>query len=106
MGTIDVHTLKDRLTAEDERFVLLDCREVAELAHAAIPGALHIPLMDIPARLAELDPDHEYAVLCHHGIRSAMVCRFLVQQGFPNVLNITGGIDAYAREVDPGVGSY
>lgn len=106
LPTIDVHDLQMRLAEDDGDFVLLDCREVEELARAAIPGALHIPVKVIPARLHELDPAKTYGVLCHHGVRSALVCQYLQQQGFSNVLNVTGGIAAYARDVDPSVGTY
>ncbi|PLZ34411.1 rhodanese-related sulfurtransferase, partial [Fischerella thermalis WC559] len=53
-----------------------------------------------------LDPDAETLVLCHHGIRSAQMCQWLVNQGFTNVKNISGGIDAYSMLVDPSIPVY
>ena len=98
--------LAARLAAEDDDLVLLDCREALELQIAKIEGALHIPMQEIPGRLEELDREQTYAVICHHGIRSAHVVAFLAQQGFGNCLNVVGGIDAYARHVDPSIPVY
>jgi len=86
--------------------VLVDVREPAELALASIPNARHIPMNDIPARMHELDANAEIVVFCHHGMRSANVAEFLAQQGFTNVVNLTGGIDAWSLSVDPGVPRY
>ena len=63
-------------------------------------------LADVPDRLDELDREHEIVVLCHHGRRSRQVVAFLKQCGFPRVLNLAGGIDAWSAEVDPGVPVY
>ena len=60
----------------------------------------------IPARLAELDAGRPVACLCHHGGRSQRVAMFLAQQGFANVANIAGGIDAWSQERDPSVPRY
>jgi len=95
----------ERLGRGDD-FVLLDCREREELAIAAIEGALSIPMSEITTRLMELDPDREYVVMCHHGIRSAHVAAFLRSNDFANVWNLAGGIDAWAREVDPNIPLY
>ncbi len=85
---------------------LLDCREHAELRLAKIDGATHIPMDEIPRRLAELDPSREWIVFCHHGGRSLAVSQFLLKQGFPRVSNLSGGIDAWSLEVDPAVPRY
>lgn len=87
-------------------FILLDVREPHELDAANLPGALHVPLRDIPNRLNELDPGAEIAVLCHHGGRSEVVADFLRSRGFTGARNVDGGIDAYARRVDPSVPTY
>lgn len=92
--------------ASGKAFVLLDVREPHEVKTAALPDALHIPMRQIPARLNELNPGADIAVLCHHGGRSEHVAQFLSVQGFANVHNVAGGIDAYARRVDPGVPRY
>lgn len=87
-------------------FVLLDCREPEEVQAASIRGAVHIPVGDIPTRLPSLDPDAPTVVVCHHGVRSQKVAQWLERQGFTNVGSLRGGIDAWAREVDPAVARY
>lgn len=91
---------------DHEQATLIDVREVWELNICALPGFQHIPMQQIPARIAELDPARQTIVLCHHGIRSRVVCQFLEQNGFTDVVNIDGGIDRWAKEVDPGLGLY
>ena len=86
--------------------VLLDVREHDELAIAAVAGALHIPMREIPARLAELDPSQPLVVMCHSGGRSRRVAEFLKGNGFPNVLNLNGGIDAWSTQIDSRVPRY
>lgn len=86
--------------------VLLDVRECNEVELCALDGALHIPMSSVPARQAELPVDTPLVVMCHHGMRSMMVMRFLQASGFSNVLNLEGGIDAWAREVDASIGRY
>lgn len=80
--------------------VLLDVREPWEVQTCTIPGSTWIPMQEIPTRLGELDPGAEVVCLCHHGMRSAQVCLFLSTQGFSNVANLQGGVDAWARQVD------
>ena len=90
--------------------VLLDVREPWEVQTACVSEdgfkLLTIPMRDVPARLAELDPEQPVACLCHHGIRSQQVANFLVQNGFTEVANLQGGIDAWSNEVDPSVPRY
>ena len=95
-----------RWRSEHKDFVLLDVREPAEVAIAAIPGSLAIPMRAIPARMHELPKDRPIAVLCHHGGRSYQIARFLQAQGFGEAVNIAGGIDAYAARVDPALRRY
>ena len=78
---------------------LLDVREPAELASASVAGAVHIPMGDVPAHLAELPRDREVVVLCHAGSRSLRVANFLAAQGFQPVTNLSGGIAAWAVEI-------
>lgn len=92
--------------AADPELILLDCREPEELAIASLPGALAIPMGDIPSRLPELDPDASYIIVCHHGQRSAMVAAFLLSQDFASVTNLRGGIDAWSRDLDPTIPRY
>jgi rhodanese-related sulfurtransferase len=92
--------------ASSRQLCLLDVREPAELEIASVSGAVHIPMRQIPARLDQLARDKPIVVMCHSGARSRQVADFLLQQGFDNVLNLHGGIDAWSREVDPGVPRY
>lgn len=96
-----------------DSFVLLDVREPYELAAAALPGdVLTAPVSALiregPAALppAAQDPEAGIVLFCHHGIRSAQVGAWLLQNGWKNVSHMAGGIDAYAREVDPTIGFY
>jgi rhodanese-related sulfurtransferase len=86
--------------------VLLDVREHDELAVAAVAGALHIPMREIPARLGELDAAKPLVVMCHSGGRSRRVAEFLQGHGFPNVFNLRGGIDAWSTQLDSRVPRY
>jgi rhodanese-related sulfurtransferase len=119
MQQLDVTQLRAQLAAwqaEGLRPVVLDVREPWEVALAALrPGTgegevdaecLHIPMQQLPQRLAELDPARPHAVLCHHGMRSLQVALFLSDRGMPRVCNIAGGIDAWSRRVDPRVACY
>lgn len=94
--------------------LVLDVRESWEF-HTASVHPLHgaptfdvlsLPMQDIPSRLAELPNDRPMACLCHHGIRSQHVARYLLQNGFEQVVNIAGGIDAWSAEADPSVPQY
>ena len=104
---IDVASVKQMLDGGD-KFVLLDCREPAEVATAKINGSMHIPMREIPSRLAELGGDQAARVVvhCHHGGRSLRVTQFLRQQGFTQVQNMSGGIDAWSQVVDSSVPRY
>ena len=90
--------------------LVLDVREPWEVNVASVQPEgfelVAIPMNQIPARLAELPEDRPIACLCHHGARSMNVAMFLMQQGYTDVANIAGGIDAWSREKDPGVPRY
>jgi rhodanese-related sulfurtransferase len=85
---------------------LLDVREQDELELAAVDGALHIPMREVPARLAELDHNAPLVVMCHSGGRSRRVAEYLSSNGFQQVFNLRGGIDAWSTEIDPQVPRY
>jgi rhodanese-related sulfurtransferase len=85
---------------------LLDVREPHELEICAIDGAIHIPMAQVPARLAELPADAPIVVMCHHGARSQMVVNFLRQAGRDRIFNLEGGIDAWAQQIDGAVALY
>lgn len=86
--------------------VLLDVREAWELAISRLDDAVHIPMGQVPDRLDEIPRDREVVVLCRSGGRSAQVCRFLQQQGYQRVWNLTGGILAWGEQVDPSLTPY
>jgi rhodanese-related sulfurtransferase len=87
--------------------VVLDCRERWEAQTACIEGSLHIPMNEIPARFRkELEGDRHVVVVCHHGVRSLNLTMWLRQQGFEKVQSLQGGIDRWAREIDPRVPLY
>lgn len=90
--------------------VVLDVREPWEVSTASVKpdgfSVVAIPMNEIPARLAELDPAQPVACLCHHGARSQRVALFLAQNGFTRVANLAGGIEAWSRELDPAVPRY
>lgn len=98
---------------EIEGLQRIDCREAVELEKASLPGFLNLPMGEY-GRWADqfekgeitMDRDAETVVMCHHGMRSANFCSFLSQQGFSNVRNLVGGIDAYSIEVDSSVPRY
>lgn len=89
-----------------EKPVLLDVREPWEYQTCHISGSQHIPMQTVPARQTELDPDQPVVCICHHGMRSAAVAAFLEKNGFTQVINMTGGIDAWAKQVDPTMPKY
>lgn len=86
--------------------LLLDVREPWEVEKCSIPDSVAIAMNTIPARMQELDPEAEIICICHHGARSMQVAAFLERQGFENVTNLTGGIHAWAQQVDPGMATY
>ncbi len=102
--------LKDILDAEgridDQRPLLLDVREPWEHAICRISGSELLPMRQIPASVGQLDPERPTVVICHHGIRSQQVARFLDQQGFKRVINLRGGVAAWASDVDPDMPTY
>jgi rhodanese-related sulfurtransferase len=104
---IDVRTVKT-LFDTGERFLLLDCREPGEHQLVKIAGSTHVPMREIQQRLAELEPHKtgRIVVHCHHGGRSARVAEFLRAQGFTGAQNMSGGIDAWALEIEPGMIRY
>jgi rhodanese-related sulfurtransferase len=87
---------------------LLDVREPEEFAICALPGAVLIPLGQVPEQVEELEGlrDEPIVVYCHHGVRSLHAIGFLKHVGFTNVVNLSGGIDAWAREVEPAMARY
>lgn len=89
-----------------EKPLLLDVREPWEFERCHIEGAVSVPMNGIPARLDELPRDRDIVVICHHGVRSFHVARFLDHNGFTRIINLTGGVDAWAKEADPTMPTY
>lgn len=85
---------------------LLDVREPWEVATCALAGSISMPMGEVPARLDETHPDRPVVCICHHGVRSLHVAHFLSRQGFGQLFNLAGGIDAWAREIDPAMAVY
>jgi adenylyltransferase/sulfurtransferase len=101
---ITVKELKRRMDAGED-VQLIDVREPFEYQIAQIGGKL-IPQNDVPQRLAEIDREREVVVHCKSGGRSQRIAEFLVQSGYPKVVNLAGGILAWADEIDPKVQKY
>lgn len=101
---ISVKELASRLSEADAGLQLIDVREVREIAIASLDGFENLPLSEFAEWseqiLTRFDPHAETLVLCHHGSRSTQMCHWLLSQGFTNVKNISGGIDAYAQVID------
>ena len=98
--------LRERLDRA-ETLRLIDVRETDEWAIAHLPNAELIPLSQFQARATgELSPEETIVLYCHHGMRSAKAQHFLQAQGYGKVLNMTGGIDAWAVQVDPTMKRY
>ena len=103
LGAAELHSW---LAASHGPVALLDVREPWEFEKCHIEGSRLIPLSQLPSRLGELDPERTTVVICHHGVRSFHVARFLEHNGFNRVINLTGGVDAWAKEVDPAMPTY
>ena len=102
ISALELKTRRDR----GEQPLVLDVREAWELQLARIPDVVHVPMNQVPARVAELARDAETIVMCHAGGRSLRVAHYLANQGFTNVANLTGGISAWSEEVDATVPQY
>lgn len=95
--------LDDKASAQP---ILLDVREPQEFAHCHIEGAQLMPMNTVPAQLQTLDADRPTVVICHHGMRSAQVAMYLQQQGFGKLFNLSGGVAAWAAQVDSAMPTY
>ena len=94
--------LKSRLDAGED-IDIIDVREDWELLQSRIDGTIHIPMYDIPESLDQIAEDKPVVIMCHLGQRSAQVVSWMQAQGYQNVSSLAGGIDRWAREVDPSV---
>jgi rhodanese-related sulfurtransferase len=105
LSEITPRDLKSRLDLND-RPVLVDVRDDWETKLCRLDNALHIPMEEIELRTEELNPADDIVVYCHHGVRSAAVADYLRRLGFTSVRNLSGGLDAWARAVDPSMRRY
>ena len=104
-GSISVRELSE-LRNRRSQHIVLDVREAQELDICRLEGALHIPMGDIPARVDDLPSDRLLIVICHHGVRSRSVVDFLRRSGFDGAVNLDGGIEAWACEIDSAMQRY
>jgi rhodanese-related sulfurtransferase len=102
---IDVETL-NQLIRSDDPPLILDVREGWEVEICSIEGSLHIPLATLPRHAGDLPKDRDVVVVCHHGGRSAQATMWLRNRGLDRIINLAGGIDAWARQIDPNMKVY
>jgi sulfur-carrier protein adenylyltransferase/sulfurtransferase len=102
---LTVEELKKRLDRGDKVFIL-DVRNPEEIQICRLPGSTVIPLPSLPQRVGELDRDREMVVHCKGGVRSQKAIQFLREQGFTKLLNLKGGIMAWADKIDPAMPKY
>lgn len=105
MAEMTPKDLKARLDAGRPP-ILLDVRQDWETRLCRLENAIHIPIEEIELRTEELDPQNEIVVYCHQGVRSAAVAEYLRSLGFADVKNLAGGLDLWARTVDPSMRRY
>jgi len=105
MSEISPQDLKARLD-RNEPPLLLDVRQDWETRMCRLPNAVHIPIEEIELRVGELDAGDDIVVYCHQGVRSAAVAEYLRSLGFKSVRNLSGGLDLWARTVDPAMRRY
>jgi len=106
MQQISATELKQLIDSNEVTPLLLDVREVQEFDLCHIEGSQLMPMQSVPARLNELDKSQHIVTICHHGMRSQQVAQFLLQSGFSNITNLSGGVNAWANDVDPDMPHY
>lgn len=110
---IDVQAVSEKIK-NNESFILMDVREQVELVRVKLETdqLVIVPLSQLARQqLSGLpgvfeDKEKEVIVICHHGNRSAQVTAWLINNGWKNVVSMAGGVDAYARFIDPNIGFY
>jgi rhodanese-related sulfurtransferase len=106
MQNIDPGQLKMRLDDPCSRPLLIDIREPWEFDICRIEGSENVPMAQLAARMAGLERDRDTVIICHHGLRSRQVAEYLSSLGHGGVLNLEGGLDAWARTIDPDMPQY
>ena len=97
LPSIDVAEAERRLREDPNEPLLVDVREVNEFQDVRAPGAVLVPMSTFAARASELPKDRPLMVVCHLGGRSAAAAGFLLRSGWEDVVNVTGGMDAWER---------
>ena len=92
--------LHEHISTTDNEPLLLDVREQWEFDYCQIDGSKLVPMGQIQHHVNKLNPQRETIVICHHGIRSRQVCYYLESLGFTDVVNLDGGVEAWACDVD------
>lgn len=98
--------LKQYLAEQAVQPLLLDVREPWEFNICQLNGSQLLPMHQIPQNIHQLNPQREIVVICHHGIRSRQVGLFLEQHGFKEIINLTGGLAGWAKDIDPTMSTY
>lgn len=106
MQQLTASALQTRINEPDFSDLLLDVREPNEFEYCHISGSTLMPMQTIPSRLSELPKDKTIITICHHGMRSQQVAQFLEQNGFTNIINLQGGVHAWACDVDSNMPTY
>ena len=102
---MEVKVLELKKMLQNNEVVLLDVREPYEIEICNVKGSLFIPMNEIPQNIERLDKEKRYAVMCHSGVRSLYVSNYLDSLGY-RTLNVTGGIDRWATDVDKYIKRY
>jgi len=106
MREFEVEELKDYLASEPTSLLLLDVRQPGEYEICRLEPSILIPMRKIPSSIHQLDKEQETVVICHHGIRSRQVAFYLEQAGFSNIINLNGGLAAWAKIIDTTMATY
>ena len=104
MTAVELHSYLQ--SAQSTLPKLLDVREHWEFEKCHLDGSILVPMRQIPDILNDLDPDQETVIICHHGIRSRAVAAYLANNDFRQIINLSGGIDEWAKHVDPSMPTY
>jgi len=106
MREFNAEQLKTYLDTCSEQPLLLDVRQPWEFELCKLDNSVLVPMSTIPSKVESLDLERETVVICHHGIRSRSVGRFLEQSGFSNIINLSGGMSQWAKTVDDEMATY
>ncbi|WP_052046203.1 rhodanese-like domain-containing protein [Candidatus Paracaedibacter symbiosus] len=94
------------MLSESQDYVLLDVRQPWEFKICHLPNSLNIPLNDLDKLTTQLPDDKEIVTICHHGVRSKQAAILLGQCGYPKAVSLQGGVDAWARDINPTMERY